>query len=44
MKILIFAVFLKKSIKSDKVRGHCHLTSKYRGPVHSKCNIDVTQN
>ena len=27
---------------SDKVRDHCHLTSKYKGPAHSNCNINVT--
>ena len=36
--------FCEKQIISDKVRDHCHLTSKYRGPAHSKCKIIVTQN
>ena len=22
----------------DKVRDHCHITGKYRGPVHKECN------
>ena len=35
--------FCKKNIESDKIRDHCHLTSKYRGSAHSKCNINVTQ-
>ena len=35
--------FREKSIESDKVTDHCHLTCKYRGPAHNKCNINVTQ-
>ena len=35
--------FCEKEILSNKVRDHCHLTGKYRGPAHSKCNINVTQ-
>ena len=35
--------FCEKFIESDKVRDHCHLTSKNRGPAHNTCNINVTQ-
>ena len=35
--------FCEKEILSDKVRDQCHLTGKYRGPAHNKCNINVTQ-
>ena len=30
----------KKAVApSDKVRDHCHLTGKYRGPAHNQCNL-----
>ena len=35
--------FREKIIESDKVRDHCHLTGKYRGPAQSKCNINVRE-
>ena len=33
----------EKIIESDKVRDHCHLTGKHRGPSRSKCNNNVTR-
>ena len=35
--------FCEKEVLSDKVRDHCHLTGKYRGPAHNTCNINVRQ-
>ena len=35
--------FCERKILSDKVRDHCHLTGKYRGPAHNTCNINVKQ-
>ena len=42
-RIDIICRFCEKEIISDKIRDHCHLTGKYRGPAHSKCNIIVTR-
>ena len=35
--------FCEKEILDNKVRDHCHLTGKYRGPAHYYCNINVKQ-
>ena len=42
-RINIICRFCEKNIESDKVRDHCLLTGKYRGPAHSICKIIVTQ-
>ena len=42
LQIITFVDFVKE-ILSDKVRDHCHLTGKYRGPAHNVCNINVKQ-
>ena len=30
-------------LKGDKVRDHCHLTGRYRGALHSECNLRLRQ-
>ena len=32
--------FCKKPLNGDKVRDHDHLTGKYRGAAHNKCNLE----
>ena len=36
--------FCEKETNSHKIRDHCHLSGKYQGPTHSKCNNIVIQN
>ena len=33
--------FITKDGKLDKVRDHCHLTGRYRGATHNKCNLAI---
>ena len=35
--------FCEKNFESDKIRDHCHLTNKNRGPDHSECNENFRQ-
>ena len=35
--------FCEKEMLSDKVRDHCYLTGKDRGPAHNTCNKNVKQ-
>ena len=35
--------FCERKLLSDKVRNHCHLTDKNRGPAHNNCTLNVTQ-
>ena len=33
----------KEMNNDDKVRDHCHLTGKYRGPAHNNCNLNLKE-
>ena len=43
IEIIIVCRFSEKNIECDKVRDHCHLRGNYRGPAHSQCKINATQ-
>ena len=30
-----------EKIIEGNVRGHCHITGKYRGPAHRQCNLKL---
>ena len=31
----------KQELNMDNVRYHCHVTDKFRGAAHNKCNINL---
>ena len=31
----------KEELNIDKVRNHCHVTGKFRGAAHNKCNLKL---
>ena len=31
----------KQELNTDKVRDHCHVTGKFRGAPHNKCNLKL---
>ena len=33
----------RKTLDTDRVREHCHVTGKYRGAAHNSCNLNFKQ-
>ena len=31
----------KQELNTDKVKDHCHVTDKFGGAAHNKCNINL---
>ena len=31
----------REELNTDKVRDHCHVTGKFRGATHNKCNLKI---
>ena len=29
------------NVNEDKVRDHCHVTGKFRGAAHERCNLNL---
>ena len=32
-----------RKLKDDRIRDHCHFTGRYRGALHSQCNLKLRQ-
>ena len=39
-KKAIYCSICEEKLEKDRVRDHCHITGKYRGAAHNKCNLN----